>query len=253
MKKTLITLLALASVASAQTPLPLLPDLKTQSEYLHKNSSYNKEWHTNNCIGGNLSVTSNIINENITNSPILLDTGWRWALGNRNSGGSNFIPGENSFQFICERGYNGIFVVATRKVSDLLTQPNEVLTSLTISFKASGQSDIGFSAWLWDGSQATTLIKETKTLNVDNDIVNTFTEEGLSLDANQTILFLWNECYDFTKLENASRVNVVSVDNSITALSSSYTTAAIVPEPTTTTLSLLALAGLAARRRRAAH
>lgn len=262
MKKTLITLLALASVASAQTPLPLLPD--EGSQFLQKRGTY--EWYEKNweslSIGGMKPVTDELIKNSLKQNPELLNTGWRWSSGNRNDpwNGASKAKDNDYFNFTSVSHYRGIFMLATRKVSDLLTQSNEVLTSLTVSFKASGQSEIGFSAWVWDDlqdlegeSMPITLINETKQLNIGNNVVNTFTKEGLSLDANQTILFLWNAYDSYTEEELENMEKAIRVDNSITALSSSYTTAAIVPEPATTTLSLLALAGLAARRRRAAH
>lgn len=168
----------------------------------------------------------------------LLETGWYWAAADLNKPGNDFVFNDagDGFKIIGRQAHMGEFVVATCELSDLLTQPGETLTSLSISFNAVGQSDIGFSAWIWDGTKATTLIAETKSLNVGNGVVNEFKVEDLSLGSDKTILFLWNE-------SSGGETNTIS------SLTSSYTSATV-PEPTTATLSLLALAGLAARRRR---
>lgn len=249
MKKSLITLLALSSVASAEAPPPLLPDF-TGFTWLQKPSTDYAFWNQD--IGGNGSVDADLMLNNLKHVAglALHETGWRWNTGKLNYSGNDvdFIKAEdgsytNAFNFTSKYAYKGVFVVASRKLSDFLTLPNEVLSSLTISFKASGQSDIGFSAWVWDGTQATALIEETKTLNVGDGAVNAFTVGDLSLNSDMTLLFLWNECYDGTDVNGKNM-------NAITDLSSSYTTT-IIPEPTTATLSLLALAGFAVRRRRA--
>lgn len=252
MKKTLITLLALASVASAETPLTLLPDF-TSFTWLQKPTTDYKYW--NQVIGGNGSVDAVLMTNNLKHVAgwPLHETGWRWNTGKLNYPGDvnkcDFIKDETGnkvgFSFKGLSDYMGTFAVATRKLSDLLEPDVEKLTSLSISFVATGQQDIGFSAWVWDGTQATALIEEKKNLNVGNGKENVFTKNDLSLSSDMTILFLWN-AYSETNTDETN----TDTKNEITSLTSSYTTK-IIPEPATATLSLLALACLAARRRRA--
>lgn len=242
MKKTAITLFALAGIVMGETPITLIPTFSGAVQLPKIDATYTG-WDQD--IGGkNNTVTSAVMTNNLTNNigQPMLSTGWYWNAANLNNPGEDFDfttdadNNKDGFSFIGRQGYNGEFVVATRKLSDIITQPDSVLTSITLSFYATGQSDISFSAWVWDGSTATELIGDTRNLHVGDNVKNEFVVDDISLTKDQTLLFIWNE-------------SSAGQTNKITALRSSYTTATI-PEPTTATLSLLALAGLAARRRR---
>ena len=232
MKKTLITLLAVSGLAAADTLDPFLPPLSNPLEIGNTGYEYEDVMSWKTSIGHD-SVSAADMTHNLSGSigDAILNTGWYWGDADRINPYSSFSIAPGGFEFSANDQL-GAFVIATRKLSDFLNE-GDTLTSLTIGFSTWSAASVGFTAWVWDGSSATKLTSDT---NGDS-----YTYNNLALGADQTILFLWN---------SAGEGNLVYSFSSSCEITKAEVPGDAVPEPTTATLSLLALAGLAARRRR---
>ncbi|MCQ2365274.1 MAG: hypothetical protein MJ051_06965 [Akkermansia sp.] len=158
-----------------------------------------------------------------------------WFGGTGQSHGNNHeinITGTDSFTFISRPRYTGEYVM----MGVQLPGPAE---SVTLSFTA--DKYVGYALFAYDGTTVTEIMPKAVT-NADQTSGATVTVtknfEGADLKPS-TLLVLWSN-----KPNNGSNISggeVITVSN----IQLSY-----IPEPATATLSLLALAGLAARRRR---
>ena len=228
MKKTIITLLALAGAAMAETPLTLLPDLSAGAT------------RHDSIVDGNLGnggITADSLATTLKGNggASFLTTGWHWGLDNGDSGFTTDLTIDSSKTGFTIKGrynYDGEYMLASVNVGELLAgNTDEYVDSITIKFDVTAQNSLTFSAWSWNGTTATEVITKgapAAATNITKDVV---------LTSNDTLLFVFG-----TNAGNGAA-------NTIANLTSSYTTAPV-PEPATATLSLLALAGLAARRRR---
>lgn len=228
MKKTLTALLVMACCTAGAETLTLLPALDSATRIDSQPTSWNEGI-------GNSGISADAVAACLTTSTSpLLESGWHWGLANTDDDKpEDLTMSETGFSFYGRRNYGGEYVAATVKVEDLLGGEEGVVSSITISFDATVQTSMTFSAWVWDGTTATALIEAG---NPGTSFAETVT--GLSLEAGNTLLFVYGD-------------NSGGGANTISNLTSSYTLATVtVPEPATATLSLLALAGLAARRRR---
>lgn len=223
MKKALITLIALAGVASAETTAYVNNELKNAITL----SGYNT--------GDAFAMTFTITGHD--------------SYGNNGVG--NIITLDDSLYLMTQLGnFVGINTVSASNVSvenlkdSLTTDPSEKVHTLTMTGKAT-------PAWLSYASDAS----GTQAYGIKNA---TFT---ISTDGTDSIVFI---DYDgeneySTKLVmtgyvlNANKLtlsedgyNLAISDSTFVAGGNTY----LIPEPATATLSLLALAGLAARRRR---
>ncbi len=267
MKKTIVTLLALAGVAAADS---LFPDLlQTEGETTTTTMNWLGNWYPADdfkdyapgLTGRNVAL---LTEENVTkvfaSTSALTAAGWHATTGqmgynNYYAVGTDsqkevYVSENDAFRFYGRNGYNGELVACSVAASGLLQDsPESVVTSITLGFDVtSADGGVTFSLWAWDGTTATSLLKGATVNNVtleDSDVYhkftataedNTITVSNLSLGTNDTIIAVWG---------NSSSGS----SNIIAGLTSSYSISTV-PEPTTATLSLLALAALAARRRR---
>ncbi len=258
MKKTIITLFALSGVAAAE---PFLPDL------LNQDKSLNIDWLTytaglNGLTGNDSSkLTEADVTDFFKKATNLTASGWHAQIGGAQNGGDPYgvgkesiaesevyVSAEDAFSFHGRQAYGGEIVACSVSASSLISE-KDVVSSLTLGFSTEATTNkIVFTLWAWDGKNATSLMggATVNSETLDNDALayefsgntksNTISIAGLSLDKDDTIIAVWGA-------SSAGTVYTVS------GLTSTYTTAPI-PEPATATLSLLALAGLAARRRR---
>ena len=158
-------------------------------------------------------------------------SGWYTGVGQ----GSNYVSDvsltETGFNFICRSGVSYEYVLG------FVSAPKDT-TSLTMSFTA----DKNVSASIWSFNKETesiTLLMGQTTATANTPFSQTI--DNLQLGENDMIVFAWSG----SATGGASGATPIAITNvSLTATTES------IPEPTTATLSLLALAGLAARRRR---
>ena len=224
MRKTLITLMALAGVAVANTATLTLPGSEDFTWIAGSNA---------NGIGTGASaeivqqLATAITATQIGNTDLV---GWFGGSGQAYDANSGYrsdisITSSASFSFKCRLSLSGEYValgVALENAAD----------AITLSFTTNNQ--LGYSLWSYDGTTVTELI--------GNTFVGGAGDVSVTYDAafvEPTQLFVvWTANHPSG---NAGDGQTVEVSN----IGISY-----IPEPATATLSLLALAGLAARRRR---
>ncbi len=234
MKKTLITLLALAGAAVAADSTPItLP------------GSDDFKWIAgSNAAGIGTGATAEIVQKlataitasNIGNTDTV---GWFGGTGqsyNANAYGSDIsITSSNSFSFKARGGLSGEYVA-------LGVSLEETASAITLTF--SNDKKASYSLWSYDAttSTATELIATTG-LTTAGTVDVTYN----TADVNPSTLFvIWNANPSTGAETGGTSITVSNIGLKYTAAPA----APAVPEPATATLSLLALAGLAARRRR---
>ncbi len=231
MKKTIITLLALAGVAGA-APLTL-PGTDDFTWIAGSNAAGIGTGSSAEIIQ---NLAAAITAYNIGNTDL---TGWFGGTGqayDANAYGSDIsISSSSSFTFKCRPALSGEYVA-------LGVSLEETASAITLTF--SNDNKAGYSLWSYDAttSTATELIATTG-LTTAGTVDVTYNTANVNPS---TLFVVWTA--------NPSTGNAGGgADITISDIALSYTAAPAappVPEPTTATLSLLALAGLAARRRR---
>ena len=228
MKKTLITLLALAgAAAAADITLP------AETDYTWIAGS--------NASGIGTGATAEIVQQlatAITDSDIGNTDKVGWFAGTGQAYGANdygtdiSIISSTSFSFKSRPALSGEYVA-------LGVELTEAADSITLTFDTSNK--LGYSLWSYNGTTATELVGLTYQSGAGTGITSTYNTADIA--AGSTIFAIWTANHPSG---NAGGGQTVTVSN----IGLSYTAAPAVPEPATATLSLLALAGLAARRRR---
>ena len=224
MKKTIITLLAICGVAGA-APLTL-PGTDDFTWIAGSNASGIGTGSSAEIIQ---NLAAAITASNIGNTDL---TGWFGGTGQayaQSSYNEIKITGTDSFEFVCRPALSGEYVA-------LGVSLEETASAITLTF--SNDKKAGYSLWSYDAttSTATELIATTG-LTTAGTVDVTYN----TADVNPSTLFVvWTANPSTGAESNDATVTISNIALNYTA----------VPEPTTATLSLLALAGLAARRRR---
>ena len=263
MKKKIIALVALSGMATADAAVTLLPEL------LSNGGTANMTWLGGDPTNGynvrgltgkdSSQLTESIITSTFQADSTLTAEGWHATTGNKGSNNSYvvgtasqnevYVSATDSFRFNGRQAYNGELVLCSVDVSSLVNSNEEFVSAITLNFDMqAGSGGTVFTLWAWDGTNATSLLKGASVNNIKlaadalsynfsgTTTGNTIKVSGIELDTDESIIVVWGN-------SSTGSANIVS------KLTSSATIASI-PEPTTATLSLLALAGLAARRRR---
>ena len=230
MKKTLITLLAICGVAgAAQLTLPDNGDFT----WIAGSNASGIGTGSSAAIIENLAAA--ITADNIGNTDL---TGWFGGTGQayaQRDYNEIHITATNSFTFVSRPGLSGEYVA-------LGVSLEETASAITLSFTNSAKA--GYSLWSYDAttSTATELIATTG-LTTAGTVEATYN----TADVNPSTLFVvWTANPSTGNAGGGAKVTISDIALSYTAALA----APAVPEPATATLSLLALAGLAARRRR---
>ncbi len=230
MKKTLITLLALAGVAgAAQLTLPGNDDF---TWIAGSNASGIGEGSSAAIIQ---QLASAITNPNIGNTDL---TGWFGGTGQGYAQNNDItITGTNSFEFVSRPRYSGEYVA-------LGVSLEETASAITLTF--TNDKKAGYSLWSYDATTSTaTELIATKGLTTAGTVEATYNTANVNPS---TLFVVWTANYPGTG--NAEDGNTTITISDIALNYTAVPAAPVIPEPTTATLSLLALAGLAVRRRR---
>lgn len=181
----------------------------------------------------------------------LEEEGWKFFMGNASDNNQTDVSNvtTNGFTFLGRYGYAGEAVTSTTSVARLLKDNDATnLTSFTVNFavdhvdteSAGTAPNIYVGLWSYNVSSSTANLLANISYDAHTDTsAKTLTAEGLNLGADDVIIVSWFN-------QSGGKTNVVSN----VSFSAEGTGNRSVPEPATATLSLLALAGLAARRRR---
>lgn len=235
MKKTLITLLAICGVAGAAQLT--LPDNGDFTWIAGSNASG---------IGTGASaeivqqLASAITNSNIGNTDL---TGWFGGTGQGYDANSSYasdiaITGTNSFTFKCRPALSGEYVA-------LGVSLEETASAITLTF--TNDKKAGYSLWSYDAttSTATELIATTG-LTTAGTVEATYNTANVNPS---TLFVVWTANPSTGNAGGGQDVTISDIALNYTAAPAAPVSP-VVPEPATATLSLLALAGLAVRRRR---
>ena len=160
-------------------------------------------------------------------------SGWYTGVGQGANYASDVVPTETGFNFKVRSGVSYEYVLG------IVAAPTDT-KSLTMQFT----SDLNVSASIWTYDKTTeeiTMLLGRTTATANSPFEKTV--GNLELGTNDMVVFVWSGSAEGG---GSGGADIKVTDVKLTATTSS----AAVPEPTTATLSLLALAGLAARRRR---
>ena len=227
MKKTLIALLALGGIAIAE---PITLTNPVASDYAWIPGS--------NGSGITTAMTAENVEGIINAIPTSKDlVGWFGGTGQGYDAQSQWaseviITGTNSFTFCSRPALTGEYVLMGITLA-------EKASSITLSFNA--DKYLGYALFSYDGQNVTEIMPKAVTNENKTSGASISVTKEIEV-APSTLYVLWS-----SKPDNATSVGggqVITVSD----ISVAYNKA--VPEPATATLSLLALAGLAARRKR---
>ena len=257
MKKTIIALIALAGVAAAATEntvdvtTNLMPTPTKPITWKGTGSGTDIDLKWDGTFSGNACEEAAIFTELFENFDITTNGCYAFNQygSSKNSNGASLSNDTITIKALSSDGSGSMFFVAMVSVSDLL-QENDFgsLNSITLSLTGnSGTSDdTWFSVYSMDATSNTlTTVLEmaasdsSSLKNWDGTKSYTIGADSLNATDNIALLVRHNKSTDLTFTNLTATANLTIPSDT-----------PAVPEPTTATLSLLALAGLAARRRR---
>ena len=276
MKKTLITLLALCGAASAADKVQIdfgRYDEQTEGYYnIYIAQGYDKSEQTANYVNG---ATSTITTHNLTLGEQSITLTYQHTSGDGNCGGKGLmptlLPGEEADW---KNAYSGNLpsdvlgnvsdAITTQRASDggshTLTFSN--LAAGTYTFSAFGGfygkdafsaitvtlSDVLTADWSYQACETGTWTTNYTITDANSVTLNSSVAGGP--DATSCNHGYYFTAEGITVEEGASLSVTIAGAGGYARTPLNYVSLQMVPEPTTATLSLLALAGLAARRRR---
>ena len=253
MKKTLIAIMALSGIAAAETSVDIVTSMMPEvtPAFIGSGTGANIDLSWDTTFNGNAAAEATAMTSAFSTLGIN-STGYYAFNQYGNTKNSNSITLNNGVLSIGAPSSNGsgsMFYAAIVSVADLLQGKEfDTLNNITLTLKGDshGSNDSWFSIYSMDTTNTLTTIVE---LAYNNDGTTSLKSNG---EPNS-----WNGTNSYTikadALEATDKVVLLVRHSGSSTLdfTNMYATANLtVPEPTTATLSLLALAGLAARRRR---
>ena len=240
MKKTLIAMFALAGMAMAADVYTDVLTLPASSTYWGKAASGDEASdHWSDSTSKN-TISATFVNYAFVAAPNATTGKIYYGCANGNGYGEGDVvisTAEDksiSFNTTGRGGNGGEYVAITLSGADLIAgreSDKDTLTGVTFAFTNNVAAG-AYSAWGYtDGDETVTKLSVNETAAG----TNTITLTGTQLKDLDRVIFVIGNATSNTQVTNLS-------------VTSTFTPA--VPEPATATLSLLALAGLAARRRR---
>lgn len=256
--KTLLAFFALTAAATAgDITLSVMPGTNfSVNDNIVKQQSASEETGTPawaNLVYGSITVAN--LQTDFSNAPTLQNEGYHFFTANGTDPDSTYPSFYFQDGIVKLTGRNvlnqNVFYSAVTSVSSILGNQYQAsdLTSLTLTLKGQSDADVsaGWGLYRLDTSGNLTAISEIRN-GIDLSSGTVGTDEYTSkITLSQTQL---GALQDGDKLVALFKV-VPSAAKSLQVKDLTYT-ATTAPEPTTATLSLLALVGLAARRRRKA-
>ena len=267
MKKTLITLLALAGVAAAADKVQIdfgRYDATTEGYYnIYVAEGYATDQHTANYVNGATSATTT---HSLTLGEQAIKLTYQHTTGQGDCGGKGLMPNLTTEEAGWKNAYVGDLPSGVQgNVSDGITTqtPNGGTHTLTFSNLAAGTYTLSaFGGYNGKDRMANMSITLGNGLSANwsyqGCLNGTWSESATATGSSITMITLGNEQtnhgYYFTAdgitVEEGASLSVTIAGTGGYARTPLNYVSLMVPEPTTATLSLLALAGLAARRRR---
>ncbi len=244
MKKTLITLLALAGVAIASEPVTFNTNttITLSNAAILGEHTTSMKWEVIDSKTEAETSLTNLLKEE-TYSVLTTNNAWYCFSGEANT---SVEDGDYSFtndtHVLGKKtgGNQGTLLTYTLNVSELFSSSytadyEQTITGVTFTTTTSSLGDNYYTAFVISSDGTATCLREGVG---GNSLSNTtLSASNLELSADDKLMILYRQ-------GNNTKTTITGL--SIAATGS----AALIPEPTTATLSLLALAGLAARRRR---
>ena len=239
MKKTLITLLALAGVACAydfETQKTITLDVAA-TQILKDTDNTANPW-------ANISWNSSEnVDDVLRNNADILNEGWHYFnVDGSNTGTPYVYDSENQYHTFKKVDGQGAILTFTIEASNLMSTEYDtaaqVITSISVLASKNQIWDTRWGVYAMSSDGEFTELKShgNNVLGGTNATTQTTTVDSVTLTATDKIVVLMRTGSD------AGYSQVTGLSFSASGM--------VVPEPATATLSLLALAGLAARRRR---
>ncbi len=243
MKKTLITLISLIScaVGAETTSFSVTKDISLNTEatkVIANTTDTINPWES--LSWGN----SGNFDKVVKNSPSILDEGWHYF--SSNGGDTAQYELKNGVQTF-SRGTDGngahltYTISALHLLSESYPSENQTITNLTLTTSKGQCWDLQWGVYVANDENVITKLASfdngSNNLSGGNETSKTMTLNGINISSTDKIIVMYR---------TGSNTGL----SQITQLSMTTKGTALIPEPATATLSLLALAGLAARRRR---
>lgn len=240
MKKTLITLLALVSVSSAAEQFETSKSITLSAASALGSHTASFKWTDIKTKDNAEKQLTSLLDEEGYSELTTNDSWYYFSAGPDEASEKASYSYTNSSHTIAKGTGNATILTYTLDVSELFSSSfstgySQTITSLTFNGTTSSLGDCYYTAFaISDEGDVNCLTAK----GIDNVKANvSFKAENVKLSATDKILVLYRQGN-----ETATTISGLKIDAKGTAV--------LIPEPATATLSLLALCGLAARRRR---
>ena len=240
MKKTLITLIALAGVASAAEQFETSKSITLSEASALGSHTAAFKWSDIKTQTSAATQLESLLGET-DYSVLTTNDSWYYFSADTNEASSKASYSYTDSSHVIQKGSgNATVLTYTLDVSELLSSSfsadySQTITDLTFTTTTSSIGDCYYTAFAISEGGDVKCLTANGINNVKANVA--FTVENVELSATDKILVLYRQGD-----ANATTITGLQIGAEGTAV--------LIPEPATATLSLLALAGLAARRRR---